>query len=126
MPIYKIKDLCNIVQIKSKDVLFNQEGKIKYYTHLNNFKFCETPIINSTSILVSNTTSALVILDSNYACSDKYYVLTLKSDLIDINVTIEKIYEYLFNNINILDMQFTGQAIRRLYKAELENFEVVI
>lgn len=119
----KLGDICQFLPKSKRSASYGQEtGQYPFYTSSQKVKRCDEVDYHEECLIIGTGGNANVKIDRNFSCSADNFVLKIQS----ININMKYVFYYLQNNMNILEVGFSGSTIKHVSKSFVEGIEIPI
>lgn len=116
-------EICEFLPKSKRSAKFGSEkGEFIFYSSSNNIKYCDIADYKEESIIIGTGGKANVNYGKNFSCSNHTTVISSNIE----NILSKYIYYYLNNNLDILERNFTGTALKNLSIIAIKNTKIPI
>ena len=114
-------DICKFYSKSKRKASFGKSiGEYNFYTSSDKIKRCDVADYKEELLIIGDGGAANIQIDNNFSCSDHNILCKSK----DINISNKYIYYYIKNNIEILDILFTGAGIKNINKSSVKSIKI--
>ncbi len=117
-------DICKFICKSKRSASFGTDsGMYRFYTSSEKIKKCNVADYDEELIIIGDGGVANVKLDNKFSCSDHNILCKSNDESI---ITNKYIYEYLNNNIQILQNKFTGAGIKNINRESVKSIHIPV